>query len=395
MALTTAMMSPRAMPVFKFPPPPVSEPCALRRSNSMSRSLSRVFSNEKHENANPDTPWEAIDMSLMSEEQDISGQDVVYCDDLALSPLPSMETEQSLQRAGVTAQKWALHRSMSTELPGMSPRAMDALGSPFCETGDGFDMAENMHAVPLPPMDAGGRGNNKLSYCIDQMVGCSIQEIDLPDAIFDPPPILCPKAQDPEIKLETLQRMTLSATVGDGDEASYGCGQSDEKAYSTPPNKQQQALIKSAQAAGAIGIWERVVVAAGKVVKPAVGKAAAALSVKRQGESLPGGGKSGGGGGGATGSKRHKKRRVVLKDPNKPKPKPWSEAELEHFRHLLVTEGPNNWQGKASTLGTGRTAKSLHTRWLRDEGRIVDKPRGMAAMRDAAVQELAMRNTQG
>jgi hypothetical protein len=74
---------------------------------------------------------------------------------------------------------------------------------------------------------------------------------------------------------------------------------------------------------------------------------------------------------------------------------PWSEAELEHFRHLLVTEGPNNWQGKASTLGTGRTAKSLHTRWLRDEGRIVDKPRGMAAMRDAAVQELAMRNTQG
>jgi hypothetical protein len=279
----------------------------------------------------------------------------------------SAQTEQSLQRAGVTAQKWALHRSMSTELPGMSPRAMDALGSPFCETGDGFDMAENMHgaqslppppccvardrrcrragndngydnscgnglvnhlalfavcaAVPLPPMDAGGRGNNKLSYCIDQMVGCSIQEIDLPDAIFDPPPILCPKAQDPEIKLETLQRMTLSATVGDGDEASYGCGQSDEKAYSTPPNKQQQALIKSAQAAGAIGIWERVVVAAGKVVKPAVGKAAAALSVKRQGESLPGGGKSGGGGGGATGSKRHKKRRVVLKDPNKPKPK--------------------------------------------------------------------------
>eukprot|EP01047_Picozoa_sp_COSAG01_P033904 COSAG01_NODE_2518_length_7524_cov_2.305724_4_plen_72_part_00 len=38
--------------------------------------------------------------------------------------------------------------------------------------------------------------------------------------------------------------------------------------------------------------------------------------------------------------------------------------------HLLQTEGPNNWAQKAVTLGTNRTAKSLHTRWLRDEGRI-------------------------
>ena len=81
--------------------------------------------------------------------------------------------------------------------------------------------------------------------------------------------------------------------------------------------------------------------------------------------------------------KRQKKRRVVIRDPNKPKPKPWSEEELALFRHLLDTEGPNGWAAKAARLGTNRTAKSLHTRWLRDEGRIVDKPRGMAAMREA------------
>jgi len=88
-------------------------------------------------------------------------------------------------------------------------------------------------------------------------------------------------------------------------------------------------------------------------------------------------------GGSVQGGKRQKKRRVVVRDPNKPKPKPWSEEELALFRHLLDTEGPNNWAAKAAKLGTNRTAKSLHTRWLRDEGRIVDKPRGMAAMREA------------
>jgi hypothetical protein len=31
-------------------------------------------------------------------------------------------------------------------------------------------------------------------------------------------------------------------------------------------------------------------------------------------------------------------------------------------------------------LGTGRSAKSLHTRWLREEGRIIDRPRTVAAM---------------
>ena len=78
-----------------------------------------------------------------------------------------------------------------------------------------------------------------------------------------------------------------------------------------------------------------------------------------------------------------KKKRRVCKD--RPKPKPWSEEELQRFRHLLQTEGATDWAGKAERLGTGRSAKSLHTRWLRDEGRIVDRPRGMSAMANAMV----------
>jgi len=84
--------------------------------------------------------------------------------------------------------------------------------------------------------------------------------------------------------------------------------------------------------------------------------------------------------------KRQKKRRVVKKDPNKPKPKPWSASELDLFRQLVKTEGPNNWAAKAEKLGTNRSAKSLHTRWLREEGRIVDRPRGVAAMRQHEAQ---------
>ena len=56
---------------------------------------------------------------------------------------------------------------------------------------------------------------------------------------------------------------------------------------------------------------------------------------------------------GGKAGKKQKKKRVVTKDPNKPKPKPWSDQELAHFRHLLDTEGPNGWAAKAAKLGTG------------------------------------------
>ena len=84
----------------------------------------------------------------------------------------------------------------------------------------------------------------------------------------------------------------------------------------------------------------------------------------------------------AIAGQQQKKKRRVAKD--RPKPKPWSDAELHQFRTLLQHEGANCWAAKAVKLGTGRSAKSLHTRWLRDEGRIIDRPRTVAAAAAAA-----------
>ena len=77
--------------------------------------------------------------------------------------------------------------------------------------------------------------------------------------------------------------------------------------------------------------------------------------------------------------------RVIPLDPDRKIPTPdrlvarvnsaWAEQELAAFRELLAQEGPGDWKGKAAKLGTGRSVKSLHARWLRDEGRIVDLPR--------------------
>jgi hypothetical protein len=57
----------------------------------------------------------------------------------------------------------------------------------------------------------------------------------------------------------------------------------------------------------------------------------------------------------------------------------WNAAEIEQLKQLVKLEGPGKWEEKATKLGTGRTAKSLHTRWLRDEGRIIDRPRTVAS----------------
>ena len=71
-----------------------------------------------------------------------------------------------------------------------------------------------------------------------------------------------------------------------------------------------------------------------------------------------------------------KKRRVVKpRDPSQPSPKPWEESEINQLKQMVADEGPGNWESKAARLGFGRTAKALHTRWLRDEGRIIDRPR--------------------
>eukprot|EP01052_Picozoa_sp_SAG31_P017728 SAG31_NODE_1225_length_9271_cov_10.376472_8_plen_284_part_00 len=61
-------------------------------------------------------------------------------------------------------------------------------------------------------------------------------------------------------------------------------------------------------------------------------------------------------------------------------PLPWSKEEIRKLKALVAAEGVGAWQQKAAQLGTGRTAKAVHTRWLRDTGRIIDLPRGQKNM---------------
>jgi hypothetical protein len=70
---------------------------------------------------------------------------------------------------------------------------------------------------------------------------------------------------------------------------------------------------------------------------------------------------------------------AVKRSATRPSHTPWSKAEMDTFKMLVATEGATKWEDKARKLGTGRTAKALHTRWMRDQGRIIDRPR----MKDA------------
>ena len=83
------------------------------------------------------------------------------------------------------------------------------------------------------------------------------------------------------------------------------------------------------------------------------------------------------------GNKGVKRRRVVKRDPNKPSPKAWSAEEVQRFKDLIEKEGPGGWEKKSVKLGSGRSAKALHTRWLREQGRIVDRPRGLTTSTSA------------
>ena len=55
---------------------------------------------------------------------------------------------------------------------------------------------------------------------------------------------------------------------------------------------------------------------------------------------------------------------------------PWSAAEVNQLKQLVEEQGATDWQQKADAMATGRTAKAVHTRWLRESGRIIDMPRG-------------------
>jgi hypothetical protein len=66
-------------------------------------------------------------------------------------------------------------------------------------------------------------------------------------------------------------------------------------------------------------------------------------------------------------------------DPNRKAPKRWDDEEVKLFQKMVQDEGASDWDSKAQRLGSGRTGKALHTRWMRDQGRIVDKPRARTA----------------
>jgi len=56
---------------------------------------------------------------------------------------------------------------------------------------------------------------------------------------------------------------------------------------------------------------------------------------------------------------------------------PWTKEEDALLRKLVDEHGEGQWDAKAVAMGTGRTSKAVHTRWLRAKGRIIDMPRGV------------------
>ena len=55
---------------------------------------------------------------------------------------------------------------------------------------------------------------------------------------------------------------------------------------------------------------------------------------------------------------------------------PWTKEEDALLKKLVEEHGEGQWEAKAEAMGTGRTSKAVHTRWLRAKGRIIDMPRG-------------------
>lgn len=55
---------------------------------------------------------------------------------------------------------------------------------------------------------------------------------------------------------------------------------------------------------------------------------------------------------------------------------PWTKEEDALLKKLVEEHGEGQWEAKAKAMGTGRTSKAVHTRWLRAKGRIIDLPRG-------------------
>ena len=82
--------------------------------------------------------------------------------------------------------------------------------------------------------------------------------------------------------------------------------------------------------------------------------------------------------------KKKSKRRCRKRDPAEQPSQPWTEDEIAQFRALVKAEGATAWKDKSVKLarlcGNVRTPKALHTRYLREIGRIVDRPRCVYAV---------------
>lgn len=85
--------------------------------------------------------------------------------------------------------------------------------------------------------------------------------------------------------------------------------------------------------------------------------------------------------------KKKTKRRCRKRDPAEQPSQPWTEREIAQFRALIKAEGATAWKDKSAKLaklcGNVRTPKALHTRYLREIGRIVDRPRCAGLLRHA------------
>jgi hypothetical protein len=221
---------------------------------SISRSLSRCFSNSNEGSAlhSMDDAIAGMDLSIPGDHG--HAPDVLFCEDLALSPLPHMSREVSRQRAGITATKWALKRSMSSELPGDSPAGFMSMlppaRSPMDADAGSTTSADVFPAGPVvPPPVEMLLSSNQLTYCIDQLEGCSIKEADMPRHVVEPPELHTSRAHDSDGDSEAG---ASDLDSGGGRGGGGGGGAGDGRSSSTGPT-----------------VWERVFHNAARAVKPA------------------------------------------------------------------------------------------------------------------------------
>lgn len=322
---------------------------AVRMALVKQFSCGSLFSDDGHGHAlGPEDLDDAafVDDTTMDLDQDLGADDGTFlglCVGPAVAcPQLSMDGATSAWEAQRTARRSVLERQMSTEA---------AL------FGSTQELYVNAPPVSPPPLAGGGSDDD----------------------------LFLPHSQEPAatapimIPTESLMRTdclhaswgTHSADVfaAPEDPLSTGSAELEDDSMNAPPSycypHPQQGVVNTA------GLWSQIYDKARPLARSVAANTpgpraseSSQLHPHQQQDQLQ--------------SQQKKKRRVVPKD--RPKPKPWSEDELQQFRRLLKREGANNWAAKAVKLGTGRSAKSLHTRWLREEGRIIDRPRTVAAM---------------